>query len=78
MDGTVYKGEDPIPGAREFVSELRRRGIPFRFLTNNSSHPCSFYADRLKRMGFDVDVSDVLSPPRVSSSPRGQEPGCSS
>ena len=61
MDGTVYKGEDPIPGAKEFVSELRARGIPFRFLTNNSSHPCSFYAARLKRMGFDVDDADVLS-----------------
>ena len=61
MDGTLYKGEDPIPGAKEFVSELRRRGIPFRFLTNNSSHPCSFYADRLRRMGFEAEDSDVLS-----------------
>lgn len=61
MDGTLYKGENPIEGAREFVSMLKERGIPFRFLTNNSSHPCSFYADRLKRLGFDADPSDVLS-----------------
>jgi len=61
MDGTLYKGENPIPGAREFVSMLRERGIPFRFLTNNSSHPCSFFADRLKRLGFEVDDRDVLS-----------------
>ena len=37
MDGTVYKGMDVIPGAREFISELKRRGIPFTFVTNNSS-----------------------------------------
>ena len=61
MDGTLYKGENPIPGAREFVSELRRRGIPFRFLTNNSSHPCSFFADRLRRLGFDAEPGNVLS-----------------
>ena len=61
MDGTLYKGENPIPGAREFVSELRRRGIPFRFLTNNSSHTCSFFADRLRRLGFEAEDSDVLS-----------------
>ena len=61
MDGTLYKGEDPIPGAKEFVTELRRRGIPFRFLTNNSSHACGFFADRLNRMGFGIDAGDVLS-----------------
>ena len=61
MDGTLYKGENPIPGAREFISELTRRGIPFRFLTNNSSHPCSFFADRLRRLGFDANPADVLS-----------------
>jgi len=61
MDGTLYKGEDPIPGAREFVAELRKRGIPFRFLTNNSSHTCSFFADRLRRMGFGIEDRDVLS-----------------
>ncbi len=61
MDGTLYKGEDPIPGAKEFVAELKRRNIPFRFLTNNSSHTCSFFAARLARMGFDVEPSDVLS-----------------
>ena len=61
MDGTVYHGERPIPGAREFISRLREKGIPFRFITNNSSHPKSFYADRLKRMGFEVTDEHVLT-----------------
>ena len=34
MDGTVYKGMDVIPGAREFVADLKRKGIPFTFVTN--------------------------------------------
>jgi len=61
MDGTLYKGEDPIPGARECVWGLRERGIPFRFVTNNSSHPRSFYTARLNRMGFEVTDDEVLT-----------------
>ena len=61
MDGTVYHGERPIPGAREFISRLNAEGIPFRFITNNSSHPKRFYADRLKRMGFEITEEHVLT-----------------
>lgn len=61
MDGTVYHGERPIPGAREFISCLKAEGIPFRFITNNSSHPKKFYADRLRRMGFEITEDHVLT-----------------
>lgn len=61
MDGTVYKGNDIIPGAREFISVLRSKGIPFVFLTNNSSHSRSYYYDKLIRMGFDVTLDNVLT-----------------
>lgn len=61
MDGTVYLGERPVPGAREFIDSLRDSGIPFRFITNNSSHPRGFYAERLVRMGFYVGPEQVLT-----------------
>ena len=61
MDGTLYHGDRPIPGAREFINGLRERDIPFRFVTNNSSHPRGFYADRLKRLGFNITEGDVLT-----------------
>lgn len=61
MDGTVYLGERAIDGAVEFITELKRRGIPFRFLTNNSSNRREVYSARLNRMGFDVDPSTVLT-----------------
>ncbi len=61
MDGTLYLGENPVPGAREFIGSLRDSGVPFRFITNNSSHPREFYADRLNRMGFDVRSGQVLT-----------------
>ena len=61
MDGTVYKGGVPISGARELISFLRDQRVPFVFLTNNSSHPRSFYGDKLRRLGFDVTDRDVLT-----------------
>ena len=61
MDGTVYKGGVPIPGAREFISFLKERGVPFVFLTNNSSHARTFYLEKLTRMGFDVSIDNVLT-----------------
>ncbi len=61
LDGTIYKGGAPIPGAKEFIAFLKDRGIPFVFLTNNSSRARGFYARKLSDMGFDVSPEDVLT-----------------
>jgi ribonucleotide monophosphatase NagD (HAD superfamily) len=34
MDGVLYEGEQPTPGAAETVRWCRERKIPFRFLGN--------------------------------------------
>ena len=36
MDGVIYRGREPIPGAQDFVDRLRATDTPFVFLTNNS------------------------------------------
>lgn len=61
MDGTICHGDRPIPGAVEFIEGLKSRGIPFRFLTNNSSHGRAFYLKRLTAMGFDVTLDSILT-----------------
>ena len=35
LDGTIYLGDHLLPGAARLIGELRRRGIPVRFLSNN-------------------------------------------
>ncbi|MCB0640392.1 MAG: HAD family hydrolase, partial [Phaeodactylibacter sp.] len=35
MDGVIYSGKDLIPGSDIFIAELKKRNIPFLFLTNN-------------------------------------------
>lgn len=52
LDGTLYRGDEPIPGAPEAVQEMRNRGIQVRFLTNNSALSREAIAAKLTRLGF--------------------------
>lgn len=61
MDGTVYKGGNLIPGAVEFIDSLKEKGIPFVFLTNNSSRARDYYYRKLIGMGFHVSQENVLT-----------------
>lgn len=61
MDGTIYKGNNIIPGAKDFITFLKSEGIPFVFLTNNSSNTRDRYLEKLTRMGFDVGIKDILT-----------------
>ncbi|MFZ4506579.1 MAG: HAD-IIA family hydrolase [Fimbriimonas sp.] len=61
LDGTLYRGNDPIEGAAETLQELHRRGKVLRYLTNNSSQTIQFQADKLVRMGFPVEAGSVMT-----------------
>ncbi len=61
MDGVLYRGADLLPGAGEFVRELRARDIPFRFLTNNSQRTRRDIVAKLAPMGIDVDEEHVFT-----------------
>jgi len=61
MDGVIYRGNSTIPGAQEFVNELRHRDIPFMFLTNNSQRTRRDIVAKLRRMGFDVEEKHVFT-----------------
>jgi HAD superfamily hydrolase (TIGR01450 family) len=50
MDGVLYHGEKPLPGAIEFVRRLA--GIPHIFLTNNPIQTPEAVVGKLERLGF--------------------------
>ena len=61
MDGTIYLGENVLPGALEFVREARASGRRVVFFTNNASRNPQNYVDKLDRMGFGASRSDVVT-----------------
>ncbi|MEJ2454220.1 MAG: HAD-IIA family hydrolase [Candidatus Thiodiazotropha sp.] len=60
MDGVLYHGDVPLPGAIDFVGRLA--DIPHLFLTNNPIRSPEAVAEKLWRMGFPaVEPSQVLT-----------------
>lgn len=54
MDGVVYRGNQLIPGAKEFIERLQANGNKFSFLTNNSQRTPLDFQRKLERMGLNV------------------------
>ncbi len=61
MDGTVYLGLNPIPGAADFIQFLRDSGRRFLFLTNNPTSDAARYAEKLCGMGIGAVPEEVLT-----------------
>ena len=61
MDGVIYRGEELIPGADEFITRLIREKIPFLFLTNNSQRTRRDVVTKLSRMGIPVEEGHVFT-----------------
>lgn len=62
LDGVLYVGDDPVPGAAAAVERLAREAAPFRFLTNTSSRPRQAIVDKLAGMGISAAPDQILTP----------------
>jgi len=51
LDGTVYRGSEPVAGASEAVARLLKAGLIVRYLTNNSGAQPAEIAQKLSAMG---------------------------
>lgn len=56
LDGTIYRGTEPIPAGKRFVEELQQRELPFLFVTNNTTKTPATVAKRLVDE-FDIHVA---------------------
>ena len=62
LDGVLYEGDEPVPGAAGVVDWLVRESIPYRYLTNTTSRPRRAVVDRLAGMGVAATAGQVLTP----------------
>lgn len=61
LDGTVYYGSQIIPGANETIRFFRKAGKTVVFTTNNSTKTRKQIYERLKKMGVDCCLNEVVT-----------------
>ena len=61
MDGTIYLGERVFPDAVEFVKRAKDTGRRIAYFTNNASKNPDIYHEKLLRMGFDSERSEIIT-----------------
>ena len=67
VDGTVVRGDDPIPGAPAGHRRLREAGIDLLFVSNNPTKAPPAYVDRLGAAGYEVDAEQVFTAGSVTT-----------
>ena len=67
LDGTVYDNRGLMPGAAEAVTAIRSAGLGLRFATNTSRFPRGALVERLRSLGVDAGLGDVITAPRASA-----------
>jgi len=67
LDGTVYRSQTVIPGAREGIEGLRQRGVDIVFVTNASTKTRETCQERLSSLGIEAGVSEVLTSASVTA-----------
>ena len=60
LDGTVYLGDDLLPGAAEAIAELKRRARVV-YLTNKPLELPRDYARKLTRLGIETSEREIVS-----------------
>lgn len=61
LDGTVYLGDELLPGARELLAYLDENSRPYYFLTNNSSRSRADYSRKLAGYGLIASEEKIFS-----------------
>jgi NagD protein len=62
LDGTLYRGRRLFDATIPFLARVRRLGIGYTFLTNNTSLSKADYRGKLNRLGIDAVESQIVTP----------------
>lgn len=60
-DGVLYRGAEPLPGARAFIDALNARGTPYLLLTNNATRTPQQLAAKMLPMRIAIDAGHIFT-----------------
>ena len=61
LDGTIYLGEELLPGAKRLIEGLREAGKVVKFLSNNPTKDPHMYQEKLERLGLPTSLDDIAN-----------------
>lgn len=61
IDGVLAVSWEPIPGAVEAIAAFREAGIPFRLITNTTTHTRRRLAETLAGGGFEIAPDEIVT-----------------
>jgi HAD superfamily hydrolase (TIGR01450 family) len=61
LDGTIYLGDELLPGAERLILKLRELGKQVAFLSNNPTKDPRMYAEKLTELGLPTPTSEIVN-----------------
>jgi HAD superfamily hydrolase (TIGR01450 family) len=61
LDGTIYLGDDLLPGARRLIEKLREQGKRVLFLSNNPTKDPEMYSEKLTKLGLPTPKEETVN-----------------
>jgi HAD superfamily hydrolase (TIGR01458 family) len=67
VDGVLHVSGQPLPGAAQAVTQLRKAGHRLRFVTNSTTRARSSLVGDLREMGMELEDDDLQTTPRAAA-----------
>lgn len=61
LDGTIYLGDELLPGAKYLLDHLKEKGLQRVFLSNNPTKSPQMYLEKLSRLGIEAEISEIVN-----------------
>jgi len=61
LDGTIYLGDELLPGAKRLVLKLRELDRRVVFLSNNPTKDPRMYAEKLTKLGLETPAGEIVN-----------------
>jgi len=61
LDGTIYRGNEKIEGAAEFIDAIAGQHIPYLFVTNNAAKTQEDISQKLNHLGIQSTPEQIVT-----------------
>lgn len=61
LNGVFYVGNRVLPGAQEAIAALQKGGIPYRYVTNNTTQSTQSMSQSLQAMDLPIEPTEIIT-----------------